>query len=57
MDSQSIFASNVVHAQEMIDSLKGEHGRQLVWVDAVVLPVNLPLNLLSGFVVGLDPMI
>ena len=42
MDTQGVFASDVIHTKEMVDSLVRLHQTQLFWMDAKILPLNVP---------------
>ena len=44
MDAQSVFPSNVVHTQVVIDSLVRKHQAQLLRVNTEVLPLDVPLE-------------
>ena len=44
--AQGVLPSDVVHAKEMIDSLVRLHQTQLFRMDAEVLPLDVPLQVL-----------
>ena len=43
MYAQCVLPGDVVHAEEVVDSLMRKHQTQLFWADAEVLPLDVPL--------------
>jgi hypothetical protein len=43
MNSERVLASEMVHAEEVVHPLVGQHGLQQLGLDAAVLPPTVPL--------------
>ena len=44
MDAEGVLAGDVVHSEEMVNSVMGLQGGKLVWTNTEVLPADVPLN-------------
>jgi len=52
MNAKGVLSANVVHAEEVINALAWAHLGQLLYINAEVLPADVPLEVLR--VLGLE---